>query len=46
MAKERLITATFKERALDYKQPFDQIHAIVHKYPDQNTEIMYGGGSR
>src|SRR6516165_2395727 len=38
-----LITASFNERALNYKQLFDQIQAIVDKYRDQNTEIYIAG---
>src|SRR5215469_13460799 len=41
--KGALITASFNEGALDYKQLFDQIETIVHKYVDQNTEIYVAG---
>jgi uncharacterized protein len=41
--KGALITASFNEGAIDYKQLFDQIQAIVHKYSDQDTEIYLAG---
>src|SRR5216683_6597097 len=41
--KGALITASFNEGALDYKELFDQIQVIVHKYQDQNTAIYVAG---
>jgi uncharacterized protein len=41
--KGALITASFNEGALDYKDLFDKIQAIVHKYSDQNTDIYVSG---
>ena len=41
--KGALITASFNEGALDYKDLFDKIQAIIHKYTDQNTEIYVSG---
>jgi uncharacterized protein len=38
-----LITASFNEGALDYKDLFDKIQAIIHQYSDQNTEIYVSG---
>jgi uncharacterized protein len=41
--KGALITASFNEGALDYKDLFDKIQAIVHKYSDENTDIYVSG---
>jgi predicted RND superfamily exporter protein len=41
--KGALITASFNEGALDYKELFDDIQAIVHKYKDSNTDIYVSG---
>jgi uncharacterized protein len=38
-----LITASFNEGAFDYKELFDDIQAIVHKYQDSNTDIYIAG---
>ncbi len=37
--KGALITASFNEGALDYRDLFDKIQKIVERYSDQNTEI-------
>lgn len=41
--KGALVTASFNEGALDYKDLFDKIQAIVNKYSDQNTNIYVSG---
>jgi len=41
--KGALVTASFNEGALDYKDLFDQIQAMIQKYSDQNTEIFVSG---
>ena len=41
--KGALVTASFNEGALDYKELFDKIQTIVHKYSDQNTDIYVSG---
>jgi uncharacterized protein len=41
--KGALVTASFNEGVLDYKDLFNQIQGIVHKYSDQNTEIYVSG---
>jgi predicted RND superfamily exporter protein len=41
--KGALIAASFNEGALDYKELFDDIEAIVHKYQDDNTDIYVAG---
>jgi len=41
--KGALVTASFNEGALDYKDLFDKIQAIIQKYADQNTEIYVSG---
>jgi uncharacterized protein len=41
--KGALVTASFNEGALDYKDLFNKIQAIVNKYSDQNTDIYVTG---
>jgi uncharacterized protein len=41
--KGALVTASFNEGALDYKDLFDKIQGIIQKYSDQNTEIYVSG---
>src|SRR6516225_3766405 len=41
--KGALVTASFNEGALDYKDLFDKIQDIINKYTDQNTEIYVAG---
>lgn len=41
--KGALVTASFNEGALDYKDLFDKIQAIIAKYSDSNTEIYVTG---
>ncbi len=41
--KGALVTASFNEGALDYKDLFERIQALVHKYSDQNTDIYVAG---
>jgi uncharacterized protein len=41
--KGALVTASFNEGALDYKDLFDKIQGIVNKYSDQNAEIYVAG---
>ena len=41
--KGALITASFNEGNLDYKELFDDIQAIVRKHTDSNTEIYIAG---
>jgi predicted RND superfamily exporter protein len=41
--KGALITASFNEGALDYKELFDEIQAIVRQYQDPNTQIFLSG---
>src|SRR5579875_916077 len=41
--KGALITASFNEGALDYRDLFDKIQKIVERYSDQNTEIYVSG---
>jgi predicted RND superfamily exporter protein len=38
-----MIRASFNEDGLDYKELFDGINAIIHKYSDANTEIFVAG---
>jgi predicted RND superfamily exporter protein len=41
--KSALVTASFNERGLDYKQLFDQVQQIVAKYQDANNTIYVAG---
>jgi predicted RND superfamily exporter protein len=41
--KGALVTASFNEGALDYKDLFDKIQDIINKYSDPNTEIYVSG---
>jgi hypothetical protein len=41
--KSALITASFNERGLDYKTIFTQVQDIVHKYQDDNVDILIAG---
>ncbi|HKV55266.1 MAG TPA: MMPL family transporter, partial [Candidatus Binataceae bacterium] len=41
--KGALITASFNEGKIDYKELFDDIQSIVHKYEDTNTDIYIAG---
>ena len=41
--KGALVTASFNEGELDYKNLFDKIQEIVRKYTDQNTELYVAG---
>jgi uncharacterized protein len=41
--KETLITASFNEEGLDYKELFDGIQAIAQKYQDADTDIYLAG---
>ncbi len=38
-----VVTASFVEDRLDYKQLFDGIQNIIHKYQDDNTEFYVAG---
>jgi predicted RND superfamily exporter protein len=41
--KGALVTASFNEGALDYKDLFNKIQAIIQKYSDENTQIYVSG---
>jgi uncharacterized protein len=41
--KGALITANFNEERLDYKQLFDDLQALIHKYSDDNTTLYLAG---
>lgn len=41
--KNTLVTASFNEEGLNYKELFDGIQAIVKKYQDPNTNIYVAG---
>jgi uncharacterized protein len=41
--KGALITASFNEHGLDYKQLFDDIQNLIKTYSDDNTEIYVAG---
>ncbi len=41
--KSALISASFNERGLDYRQLFYQVRAIVDKFQDANNEIFISG---
>jgi predicted RND superfamily exporter protein len=41
--KGALITASFNDTGLDYKDLFDQVNSIIHRYSDDNTEIYVAG---
>jgi predicted RND superfamily exporter protein len=41
--KNTLVTASFNEEGLDYKDLFNDIEAIVKKYQDPNTNIYVAG---
>jgi predicted RND superfamily exporter protein len=41
--KGAVVTASFVEDKLDYKQLFDGIQDIIHKYQDDNTEFYVAG---
>jgi predicted RND superfamily exporter protein len=41
--KGALITASFNEQGLDYKELFDDLQKLVHKYSDNNTGIYLVG---
>ena len=41
--KGALVTASFNENGLDYKELFDDIQGIINKYSDGNTEIYVAG---
>jgi predicted RND superfamily exporter protein len=41
--KSALVTASFNERGLDYRQLFYQVRDIVNKYEDANNEIFVSG---
>jgi uncharacterized protein len=41
--KNTLVTASFNEEGLNYKELFDDIQTMVRKYQDPNTEIYVAG---
>jgi predicted RND superfamily exporter protein len=41
--KSALVTASFNERGLDYKTLFTKVQDIVHKYQDNNVDILLAG---
>jgi len=41
--KSALVTASFNERGLDYRTLFNQVQDIVHKYQDNNVDILLAG---
>jgi uncharacterized protein len=41
--KSALVTASFNERGLDYRQLFYQVQDIVHTYQDANNQIFVSG---
>jgi len=41
--KGAVVTASFVEDKLDYKELFDGIQNIIHKYQDDNTEFFVAG---
>ncbi|HKV53434.1 MAG TPA: MMPL family transporter, partial [Candidatus Binataceae bacterium] len=41
--KGALITASFNEGKIDYKELFDDLQNLVHQYSDDNTEIYLAG---
>ncbi|HZO82604.1 MAG TPA: MMPL family transporter [Candidatus Binataceae bacterium] len=41
--KSALVTASFNERGLDYRELFDDVQNIVKKYQDANNEIFVAG---
>ena len=41
--KSALVTASFNERGLNYKQLFDQVQDIVKKYQDDKNQIFVAG---
>jgi uncharacterized protein len=41
--KGALITASFNEGELDYKDLFNKIQGLIHKYSDANTELYVAG---
>lgn len=41
--KSALVTASFNERGLDYRELFDDIQKIVKKYQDDNNQVFIAG---
>lgn len=41
--KGALITASFNEEGLDYKELFDDLQNLVHRFSDQDTELFMVG---